>query len=103
MARKAVRDQENQMQITRLHRGRGALKHDDRVDVLSAAVEFYKSHMSMDTDKVSENIKDKEWKKRIKDWSQNFRASDYIPHISGATRVISSNHKPKKTRSQWGW
>lgn len=103
MARKAVRDQENQMQITRLHRGRGALKHDDRVDVLSAAVEFYKSHMSMDTDRVSENIKDKEWKKRIKDWSQNFRASDYIPHISGATRVISSNHKPKKTKSQWGW
>lgn len=102
LSRKAAKDQMNQHQITRLHRGRGALKHDDRIDVLSAAVEFYKAHMSMDTEKASEDIKKKEWEKRVKDWANNFRASDYIP-CSGATRVVASNQKPKQKRSQWGW
>jgi hypothetical protein len=104
MSRKAIKNQENQVQLTRLHRGRGALKHDDRVDVLSAAVEFYKSHMSMDTNKTSEDIKKKEWEKRVKDWANNFRASDYIP-CSGATKVVATNHKQKNPRSnkQWGW
>jgi hypothetical protein len=104
LSRKAIKDQANQMQITRLHRGRGALKHDDRVDVLSAAVEFYKSHMALDTGKASEDIKQKEWEKRIKDWANNFRASDYIP-CSGATRVVATNQKKKSKNSnkQWGW
>lgn len=102
IARKAIRDQENQIQLTRLHRGRGALKHDDRVDVLSAAVEFYKSHMSLDTAKVSEDIKKKEWEKRVHDWANNFRAGDYAP-TSGATKLVSTNHKPRKPNNQWGW
>jgi uncharacterized protein YeeX (DUF496 family) len=102
MSRKAAKDQNNQIQLTRLHRGRGALKHDDRVDVLSAAVEYYKSHMSTDTDKATEDYKKKEWEKRVKDWSNNFRASDYAP-TSGATRVVANNQKPKNRKSQWGW
>jgi hypothetical protein len=104
MSRKAIKDQQNQMQLTRLHRGRGALKHDDRVDVLSAAVEFYKSHMAMDTNKASEDLKQKQWEKRIKDWANNFRASDYAP-TSGATRVVATNQKKKNTNrsKQWGW
>jgi len=102
MSRKAIKDQNNQIQLTRLHRGRGALKHDDRVDVLAAAVEFYKSHMSIDTEKISEELKKKEWEKRVKDWATNFRASDYAP-TSGATRVVATNQKPKSNKNQWGW
>lgn len=103
IARKAIRDQTNQIQLSRLHTGRGALKHDDRVDVLAAAVEFYKSHMSLDTAKASEAIEKKEWEKRVKDWANNFRASDYAP-TSGATRVVATNQKQKKhKRNQWGW
>ena len=102
MSRKTIKDQTNQMQLSRLHRGRGALKHDDRVDVLAAAVEFYKSHMSTDTEKATEDYKRKEWEKRIKDWANNFRASDYAP-TSGATRVVATNQKPKSKRNQWGW
>lgn len=104
IARKAIKDQTNQYQITRLHSGRGALKHDDRVDVLAAAVEYYKSHMSLDTAKASEDIKKKEWEERIKNWANNFRASDYVP-CSGATRVVATNQKQKNPRSnkQWGW
>jgi predicted phage terminase large subunit-like protein len=102
VSRKAIRDQENQLQITRLHAGRGALKHDDRVDVLSAAVEYFKAHMSIDTERASEEYKKKEWEQRVKDWANNFRASDYVP-CSGATKVVSTNHKPKQRNNQWGW
>lgn len=102
MARKAIKDQENQMQLTRLHLGRGALKHDDRVDALASAVEFYKSHMSLDTGKASEELKKKQWEKMVKDWQYNFRASDYIP-CSGATKVVSTNHKKQSNKKQWGW
>ena len=102
IARKAIRDQENQIQITRLHAGRGALKHDDRVDVLSAAVEYYKAHMSLDVERASEDFKKKQWEQTVKDWANNFRASDYVP-CSGATKVISTNQKPKKRNNQWGW
>lgn len=99
--RKVLKDQENQMQLTRLHRGRGALKHDDRIDALAAAVEFYKEHMQLDTEKSSEDNKRKEWEKRVKNWAENFRAGDYIPS-SGALKLISTNHK-KPRKNQWGW
>jgi hypothetical protein len=89
------------MQLTRLHRGRGALKHDDRIDALAAAVEFYKEHMQLDTEKSSEDNKRKEWEKRVKNWAENFRAGDYIPS-SGALKLISTNHK-KPRKNQWGW
>jgi predicted phage terminase large subunit-like protein len=102
IARKAIRDEENQMQITRLHRGRGALKHDDRVDSLASAVDFYKDHMVVDTKKTIQDIEKKTWEKRINDWANNFRAGDYVPN-SGALKIIASNAKPKKARNQWGW
>jgi len=102
IARKAIRDEENQLQITRLHRGRGALKHDDRVDSLASAVDFYKDHMVVDTKKTIQDIEKKTWEKRINDWANNFRAGDYVPN-SGALKIIASNAKPKKARNQWGW
>ena len=46
--------------------------------------------------------KDKEWKKRIHDWANNFRAGDYAP-TSGATKVVATNQKQKSKRNQWGW
>ena len=58
--------------------------------------------MSLDTERASEDIKDKEWKKRIHDWANNFRAGDYAP-TSGATKVVATNQKQKSKRNQWGW
>lgn len=99
--RKVIKDQENQVQLTRIHRGRGALKHDDRIDVLASAVEYYKEHMKLDVSKASEDNQKKAWEKRVKNWAENFRAGDYIPS-SGALKLISTNHKPPK-KNQWGW
>lgn len=99
--RKVIKDQENQIQLTRIHRGRGALKHDDRIDVLASAVEYYKEHMKLDVSKASEDNQKKAWEKRVKNWAENFRAGDYIKS-SGALKLISTNHKPPR-KNQWGW
>jgi hypothetical protein len=60
--------------------------------------------MSVDKTKATEDMKRKEWEKTIKNWSENFRAADYVPN-SGATRVVASTTKPKNknTSRQWGW
>jgi len=38
-------------QMTRITAQRGALKHDDRIDVLAQAAEYWKAHMAVDTQK----------------------------------------------------
>ena len=49
---KAIKQEETQRQLTRLHDGRGSLAHDDRVDVLSAAVAYWEDHMGVNIDNV---------------------------------------------------
>ena len=102
MDKKVLRDKENQIQISRIHRGRGALAHDDRIDVLASTVSFYKDHMTLSTDSSFEKIKKEIWEKTVKDWQHNFRASDYVK-CSGATRVTFSNQNKAKGGNQWGW
>ncbi len=100
--RRVAKDEKNQIQLTRLCEIRGALKHDDRVDALSSAVDYYKDHMSLDTDKVVGINKQKSWEKMVDKWANDFRAGDYVPH-SGAIRETSRTNKPKRIGGQWGW
>lgn len=54
-------------QLTHMTSQRGALKHDDRIDVLAQAVEHWKTHMAVDEEKAeAEHLKklDREWEKR---------------------------------------
>lgn len=99
--RKVAKDEKNQMQLTRLTEERGCLKHDDRVDALASAVDFYKDLLSQSTDKIVQQNRAKEWEETVSDWANNFRGGDYVPH-SGAIRNISELKKKKK-KSQWGW
>ena len=50
MSPRAIRSEETQRQITRIYRERGALKHDDRIDVLAATVEYYEDYLGVDVD-----------------------------------------------------
>ncbi len=50
MSPRAIRAEETQRQITRIYRERGALKHDDRIDVLAATVEYYEDYLGVDVD-----------------------------------------------------
>ena len=98
--RRVAKDEKNQMQLTRLTDSRGGLKHDDRVDALASAVDYYKDLMAQNVDKAVEENKQKAWEERVQSWASDFRAGDWIPH-SGA--IIEMNKKPKKPRNQWGW
>ena len=100
--RRVAKDEKNQIQLTRMWSIRGALKHDDRVDALSSAVDYYKDHMSIDTDKVVESNRQKNWENQVQKWAENFRAGDYVPH-SGAIKDLGPAKKRKNTGGQWGW
>jgi len=99
--RRVAKDEKNQQQFTRLAAERGALKHDDRVDALASAVDYYKDLMAHDTEDVVNKNRQKSWEKQIKDWKDDFRAGNYVPH-SGAIKE-SKQTKKRSRRSQWGW
>lgn len=83
-----IQDKENQMQITRLQNKRGALKHDDRVDVLSAAVSHWVNALAIDPDRELILKQQEDYKNQIKDWMGNKRVLGLLgDRISGAVLV----------------
>ncbi len=91
---KAIKDQETQKQITRLTERRGALKHDDRVDVISACVSYWVDNIGMNPDTIIEKNKQKEHEDNVKEWISNKRVMGLLgDRISGA---ILYNGKPVK-------
>jgi hypothetical protein len=94
---KVIKDQETQIQITRLTERRGALKHDDRVDVLSAAVGFWKDLLSVDPDEAIEKNQEEERKQLQKEWLGNKRALGLLKdRISGA--ILLNGEEVKKNK-----
>lgn len=72
---KPIKDKENQIQITRMQDRRGAMKHDDRVDILASAVANWSSEIVVDPDDVIERNKEREQQETIKQWMGNKRMS----------------------------
>jgi hypothetical protein len=92
-----IKDKENQTQITRMQNKRGALKHDDRVDVLSAAVSFWTDALAIDPDREMEIKQQEEQKKQIKDWMGNKRVLGLLGDaVSGALLVNGKDIKQNK-------
>jgi len=90
-----IQDKENQMQITRLQNKRGALKHDDRVDVLSAAVSHWVNALAIDPDRELINKQQEDYKNQIKDWMGNKRALGILgTRLSGAV-LLNGKDIPK--------
>ena len=52
-------------QMSRVTRQRGALAHDDRLDVLAMAVSYWTEQMAQDADKAIENRKDESLRKEL--------------------------------------
>jgi hypothetical protein len=88
---KAIKQEETQRQLTRLHDGRGSLKHDDRVDVLSAAVSYWEDNLGVNIDNVIAKNKEKEQMDVIKDWMDDKRRARSIlqGRSSGALRITN--------------
>ena len=68
-----LKDKENQIQITRMQDKRGALKHDDRVDILASAVKQWSDMLTIDPDSLIESNKVKQHAEAVKDWLGNKR------------------------------
>lgn len=107
---RAIREEQTQIQITRMTRQRGALKHDDRVDALSSAIAYFTDAMSADIDATIEKEKQAEREREIAQFADDNRRGQFIieNHTSGAARV--RGHKPPVQRqpyhlrtSRFGW
>lgn len=93
-------DKENQIQITRMQSKRGALKHDDRVDVLSAAVSYWTDALAIDPDREMQIKKQQDYEAQVKDWMSNKRAIGLLgERISGAVLLNGKDPSEKKIRS----
>ena len=94
-----IRQEETQKQITRLTGRRGCLRHDDRVDVLSAAVSFWKDNLSVDVTIEADKNRQKKKTKEANDWANKFRAGDALGHgafkESGPSNIIKNIHSNK--------
>lgn len=73
MDSRVISNKENQMQITRMQDKRGALKHDDRIDILASAVRHWSHEMLLDQDKLIQRNLEQEKKTMVKDWMGNNR------------------------------
>jgi len=95
---KAIKQKETQIQITRLTERRGALAHDDRVDVLSLAVNEWKDNLIHDVDSLIEKNQEKESQKIVDSWMSDDRVGNLFPErVSGAYRYVDksqSKYKP---------
>lgn len=59
-------------QLTHLTRERGALKHDDRADVLAEAVGYWVERLDMDTTQGEDRWKEQEKERRLKEFASQF-------------------------------
>lgn len=97
-SKKAICQEENQKQITRLHDKRGALKHDDRVDALSAAVAFWEDSLSLDVDRVIAKREAKERVAQTKQWLDDDRR---LGLFNERLANILIDKKPQRPVSKW--
>jgi hypothetical protein len=100
MDTEVVQDKENQIQITRMQNKRGALKHDDRVDVLSAAVSYWTEALAIDPDREMQNKQAEDYQAKIKDWMSNKRAIGLLgDRVSGALLLNGKDPNRKEIKS----
>ena len=98
---KAIREEPNQIQLTRLTDMKGALKHDDRVDVLSAACDHWRDGLQVDVDEMAARNIAKAEEDYIQMWVDDSRRGQVISDArggSGTSRVttIFGNNRPKR-------
>jgi hypothetical protein len=100
MSPRAIKSEESQRQITRIYRERGALKHDDRIDVLAATVEYFEDYLGVDVDHAIAAARatelDEQWK-MMKDDSKRgiWLLGD---QVSGAVRNADPKFRNVRTK-----
>jgi hypothetical protein len=97
MDTQVVKDKDNQLQITRMQEKRGALKHDDRVDVLAAAVSYWTEALAVDPEREMIVRQEEDYKNKVKEWMSNKRSLGILgDRISGA--ILLNGKEPKENK-----
>lgn len=97
MDTEVLKDKDNQIQITRMQEKRGALKHDDRVDVLAAAVSYWTDALAVDPEREMVNRQEEDYKNKVKEWMSNKRSIGILgERISGAILLNGKDVKENK-------
>lgn len=68
-------------QMTRITKDRGALKHDDRLDVLAMAVQYWVDHMAQDRDKAISRAKDQAFRDELEKFTTQVIGGSPKPHL----------------------
>jgi predicted phage terminase large subunit-like protein len=98
---KAIKDKETQHQITRLTAQRGSLRHDDRVDALSAAVSFWEDTLGLNVDHAVAKNREKERQAEVDLWLSDNRVYGLLGNkASGAMRLHPSS-PPQPQQTKW--
>ncbi len=89
---KAIREETTQKQLTRLTDAKGSLKHDDRVDVLSAACDFWRDWLQVDIEALSAKNAMKAEEDYVNMWVDDARRGELIREArgnSGTSRITT--------------
>jgi hypothetical protein len=96
MDRKAVCQEENQKQITRIFDKKGALPKDDRVDVLAAAVYHWEAMLSTDVDAIIARNQQSEKDAMIRTWLDDDRRLGLFKNQVSSSILGRQVHQPSK-------
>lgn len=66
-------------QLSRVSKDRGALKHDDRLEALAMAVQYFTEALSLDQQKAEDMRKQELWDKEIDLWRREMEGGDHAP------------------------
>jgi hypothetical protein len=66
-------------QLSRISKDRGALKHDDRLEALAMAVQYFTEALSVDQQKAEDMRKQELWDREIELWTQEVNGGDHAP------------------------
>ena len=98
MDRRAICQEDNQKQLTRIFDKKGALPKDDRVDVLAAAVSHWEDMLSTDVDLIIQRNQNKERQAVVKTWMDDDRRMGlWSNQVSGAV----SGQPQKQKNNKW--
>lgn len=77
-------------QMTRLTKERGALRHDDRIDVLSIGVAYWTEYMNRDEKKAEETWRDKQIQKELEVFLRHTVGNRGMPPVDRRRSYIST-------------
>ena len=96
--KRAISQEATQKQITRLHDAKGALAHDDRVDVLSSAIAYWEDALSTDIEHIIAKNQAKEQQEIYDSWINDDRR---LGLFSERLQNHVTNRKPQQLNCKW--